>query len=201
MISFAEEIKQGIPQELPTPKVWDAQVNHAPKRKEILSPAEKKLAIANALRYFPKAQHAILAKEFAQELADYGRIYMYRFMPEHPIFARPIHEYPGKSEQAKAIMLMIQNNLDHRVAIHQIPQVSELSVRQCLRPNVRNHLARVNVLWPSLAIFNLVARTQHSSFNMPGMFRQGSTVLHDLDACLVVLVNLRGCILLKTHLT
>jgi urocanate hydratase len=118
MISFADEIKQGIPQELPTPKVWDAQVNHAPKRKEILSPAEKKLAIANALRYFPKAQHAILAKEFAQELADYGRIYMYRFMPEHPIFARPIHEYPGKSEQAKAIMLMIQNNLDHRVAQH-----------------------------------------------------------------------------------
>ncbi len=118
MISFADEIKQGIPQELPTPKVWDAQVNHAPKRKEILSPAEKKLAIANALRYIPKAQHAVLAKEFAQELAHYGRVYMYRFMPEHPIFARPIHEYPGKSEQAKAIMLMIQNNLDHRVAQH-----------------------------------------------------------------------------------
>ena len=118
MISFADEIKQGISQELPTPKVWDAQVNHAPKRKEILSATEKKLAIANALRYFPKAQHAILAKEFAQELADYGRIYMYRFMPEHPIFARPIHDYPGKSEQAKAIMLMIQNNLDHRVAQH-----------------------------------------------------------------------------------
>ena len=118
MISFADEIKQGIPLELPTPKVWDAQVNHAPKRKEILSPAEKKLAIANALRYFPKVQHAVLAKEFAQELAHYGRVYMYRFMPEHPIFARPIHEYPGKSEQAKAIMLMIQNNLDHRVAQH-----------------------------------------------------------------------------------
>ncbi len=118
MISFADEIKQGIPQELPTPKVWNAQVNHAPKRKEILSPTEKKLAIANALRYFPKTQHAVLAKEFAQELADYGRIYMYRFMPEHPIFARPIHEYPGKSAQAKAIMLMIQNNLDHRVAQH-----------------------------------------------------------------------------------
>ena len=118
MISFADEIKQGISQELPTPKVWDAQVNHAPKRKEILSATEKKLAIANALRYFPKAQHAILAKEFAQELADYGRIYMYRFMPEPPIFARPIHDYPGKSEQAKAIMLMIQNNLDHRVAQH-----------------------------------------------------------------------------------
>jgi urocanate hydratase len=118
MISFADEIKQGIPKELPQLKAWNIQVNHAPKRKDILSPAEKKLAIANALRYFPKEQHAILAKEFAQELTEYGRIYMYRFMPEHPIFARPIHEYPGKSEQAKAIMLMIQNNLDHRVAQH-----------------------------------------------------------------------------------
>ena len=118
MISFAEEIIQGIPAELPAPKAWDPSVNHAPKRKEILNAAEKKLAIANALRYFPKSQHALLAKEFAQELASYGRIYMYRFMPEHPIYARPIDEYPGKSEQAKAIMLMIQNNLDHRVAQH-----------------------------------------------------------------------------------
>jgi urocanate hydratase len=118
MISFADEIKQGIPTVLPAPKAWDAEVNHAPKRKEILSPAEKKLAIANALRYFPKEQHALLAPEFAQELQTYGRIYMYRFMPENPIFARPIDQYPGKSEQAKAIMLMIQNNLDHRVAQH-----------------------------------------------------------------------------------
>ena len=118
MISFADEIKQGIPTVLPAPKAWDAEVNHAPKRKEILSPAEKKLAIANALRYFPKEQHALLAPEFAQELQTYGRIYMYRFMPEHPIFARPIDQYPGKSKQAKAIMLMIQNNLDHRVAQH-----------------------------------------------------------------------------------
>jgi len=118
MISFADEIKQGIPTVLPAPKAWDAEVNHAPKRKEILSQAEKKLAIANALRYFPKEQHALLAPEFAQELRTYGRIYMYRFMPEHPIFARPIDQYPGKSEQAKAIMLMIQNNLDHRVAQH-----------------------------------------------------------------------------------
>jgi len=118
MISFADEIKQGIPTVLPAPKAWDAEVNHAPKRKEILSPAEKKLAIANALRYFPKEQHALLAPEFAQELQTYGRIYMYRFMPEHPIFARPIDQYPGKSDQAKAIMLMIQNNLDHRVAQH-----------------------------------------------------------------------------------
>ena len=118
MISFADEIKQGIPKELPQLKAWNTQVNHAPKRKDILSLAEKKLALANALRYFPKEQHAILAKEFAQELTEYGRIYMYRFMPEHPIFTRPIREYPGKSEQAKAIMLMIQNNLDHRVAQH-----------------------------------------------------------------------------------
>lgn len=118
MISFAEEIIQGIPAELPAPKAWDPSVNHAPKRKEILNAAEKKLAIANALRYFPKSQHALLAKEFAQELATFGRIYMYRFMPEHPIYARPIDEYPGKSEQAKAIMLMIQNNLDYRVAQH-----------------------------------------------------------------------------------
>ena len=118
MISFADEIKQGIPSELPTPKPWDPAVNHAPKRKEILSNTEKKLAIANALRYFPKADHATLAPEFAHELKTYGRIYMYRFMPEHPIYARPINEYPGHSEQAKAIMLMIQNNLDHRVAQH-----------------------------------------------------------------------------------
>ena len=118
MISFADEIQQGLPSELPQIKAWDPNVNHAPKRKEILSPEEKKLAIRNALRYFPKTQHAELAAEFAKELADYGRIYMYRFMPEHPIFARPIDQYPGKSEQAKAIMLMIQNNLDHRVAQH-----------------------------------------------------------------------------------
>jgi len=118
MISFADEIQQGIPTVLPAAKAWDPAVNHAPKRKEILSPEEKKLALRNALRYFPKAQHTELAPEFAQELATYGRIYMYRFMPEHPIFARPISEYPGKSQQARAIMLMIQNNLDHRVAQH-----------------------------------------------------------------------------------
>jgi urocanate hydratase len=118
MISFADEIQQGIPSSLPAPKAWDPTVNHAPKRKEILSPDEKKLALRNALRYFPKAQHAELAPEFAHELATYGRIYMYRFMPEHPIYARPIDAYPGKSQQARAIMLMIQNNLDHRVAQH-----------------------------------------------------------------------------------
>lgn len=124
MISFADEIKQGIPSVLPNPKPWEPAVNHAPKRKEILSNSEKKLAIANALRYFPKEVHAILAPEFAQELKTYGRIYMYRFMPEHPIFARPISEYPGHSEQAKAIMLMIQNNLDHRVAQHPLELIT-----------------------------------------------------------------------------
>lgn len=124
MISFADEIKQGIPSVLPDPKPWEPAVNHAPKRKEILSNSEKKLAIANALRYFPKEVHAILAPEFAQELKTYGRIYMYRFMPEHPIFARPISEYPGHSEQAKAIMLMIQNNLDHRVAQHPLELIT-----------------------------------------------------------------------------
>lgn len=118
MISFADEIRQGIPSELPSSKTWNATINHAPKRKEILSNNEKKLAIANALRYFPKEQHAILAQEFAQELKDFGRIYMFRYMPENPIYARPIDQYPGNSLQAKAIMLMIQNNLDHRVAQH-----------------------------------------------------------------------------------
>jgi len=118
MISFADEIRQGIPSELPSSKTWNATINHAPKRKEILSTNEKKLAIANALRYFPKEQHAILAKEFTQELKDFGRIYMFRYMPENPIYARPIDQYPGNSLQAKAIMLMIQNNLDHRVAQH-----------------------------------------------------------------------------------
>jgi len=118
MIHFADEIKQGIPTELPSPKVWDSTINHAPKRKEILNKEEKKLALANALRYFDKVHHAELSQEFARELKEHGRIYMYRFMPENPIFARPIDQYPGKSEQAKAIMLMIQNNLDPKVAQH-----------------------------------------------------------------------------------
>jgi urocanate hydratase len=99
-------------------KPWDVQVNHAPKRKDILSTDEKKLAIANALRYFPKEQHAELAKDFVAELNTYGRIYMHRYRPTHKIYARSISEYPGKSLQARAIMLMIQNNLDHAVAQH-----------------------------------------------------------------------------------
>jgi urocanate hydratase len=117
-LSFAQEIQEGIPTYVPTEKSWDSNVNHAPKRKDILSKEEKKLAIANALRYFPKEQHTELAKDFVAELNTYGRIYMHRYRPTHPIFARPISEYPGKSLHARAIMLMIQNNLDHAVAQH-----------------------------------------------------------------------------------
>ena len=117
-MTFQEQIKLGIPQELPQSKPYDPAINHAPKRKEILSPEEKKLAIRNALRYFDKRHHATLAKEFSDELNTYGRIYMYRFRPDYEMKARPISDYPGKSEQAKAIMLMIQNNLDYAVAQH-----------------------------------------------------------------------------------
>lgn len=117
-MTFQEQILQGIPDTLPNPKPYDAAINHAPKRKEILTPAEKKLALKNALRYFDPKHHATLAPEFMEELNTYGRIYMYRFRPDYEMKARPIHEYPGKSEQAKAIMLMIQNNLDYAVAQH-----------------------------------------------------------------------------------
>ncbi len=117
-LSFKDQISQGIPNELPQPQAYDTESNHAPKRKEILSKEEKVLALQNALRYFPKSWHKALAEEFAQELKDYGRIYMYRFRPAYAMKARAIHEYPGKSEQAKAIMLMIQNNLDPAVAQH-----------------------------------------------------------------------------------
>ncbi|MCF6168765.1 urocanate hydratase [Lutibacter sp.] len=117
-MTFKDQIKQGIPSELPSVKVYDLDINHAPKRKEILSKEEKKLAIQNALRYFDKKHHAVLAKEFANELKEYGRIYMHRFRPDYKMYARPIDEYPGKCEQAKAIMLMIQNNLDYAVAQH-----------------------------------------------------------------------------------
>lgn len=116
--SFQEEIAEGIPAYLPEHIAYDNNVNHAPKRKDILNHEEKKLALKNALRYFDKRFHAILAKEFLEELHVYGRIYMYRFMPQHKILARPIDEYPAKSKQAASIMLMIQNNLDHAVAQH-----------------------------------------------------------------------------------
>ena len=118
MNRFHEDILAGIPAVLPEPKPYDQTINHAPKRKEILNEQEKVLAIKNALRYFPAEHHAVLAKEFAQELKDYGRIYMYRFRPDYEMYARPIDEYPAKSRQAAAIMAMIQNNLDYRVAQH-----------------------------------------------------------------------------------
>ena len=117
-MTFQEQIQQGIPTILPLPKPFDTEINHAPKRKEILSPEEKKLALRNALRYFEPQHHPELLPEFRLELETYGRIYMYRFRPDYKIYARAISEYPGKSEQAKAIMLMIQNNLDTAVAQH-----------------------------------------------------------------------------------
>ena len=115
---FAREIRQGIPDILPELQPYDTTINHAPKRKDILTPEEKKLALRNALRYFPKKFHSILAPEFANELKTYGRIYMYRFRPTYEMFARPIDAYPHRSEQAAAIMMMIQNNLDKAVAQH-----------------------------------------------------------------------------------
>jgi urocanate hydratase len=117
-MTFKAQIQQGIPEVLPTKKVYELEVNHAPKRKEILSIAEKKLALRNALRYFDVKHHAELLPEFAEELQTYGRIYMHRFRPEYKMYARPISEYPGRCEQTKAIMLMIQNNLDPAVAQH-----------------------------------------------------------------------------------
>ena len=115
---FQKDILGGIPDELPAPKEYDKSINHAPKRKDILTDREKALAIKNALRYFPKKHHEILAKEFAEELRKYGRIYMYRFRPDYEMYARPIDQYPVKCRQAAAIMAMIQNNLDYRVAQH-----------------------------------------------------------------------------------
>lgn len=117
-MTFQEQILQGIPTVLPNPKPYETEINHAPKRKEILSDEEKKLALKNALRYFEPKHHAELLPEFKAELETYGRIYMYRLRPDYKMYARPISEYPGKSEQAKAIMLMIQNNLDYAVAQH-----------------------------------------------------------------------------------
>ena len=115
---FQKEIQQGIPDNLPDKKAYPSGANRAPKRKDILSAEEKKLAIMNALRYFPKKWHPILAKEFLDELKAYGRIYMHRFKPDYDIYARPISAYPSKSKKAAAIMLMIQNNLDPAVAQH-----------------------------------------------------------------------------------
>ena len=115
---FQNIILQGIPKELPNQKLYEPNINHAPKRKDILSLDEKKLALRNALRYFDKKHHAILAKEFADELKTFGRIYMYRFRPDYKIYARPISDYPHKSIQAAAIMHMLSNNLDYDIAQH-----------------------------------------------------------------------------------
>ena len=117
-MTFQEEILAGIPAQLPEAKPYDTEINHAPKRKDILSPEQKVLALKNALRYFPKELHEALAPEFAAELKEYGRIYMYRYRPSYKMYARPIDEYPAHSKQAAAIMAMIQNNLDPRVAQH-----------------------------------------------------------------------------------
>ena len=115
---FQAELRAGIPQELPPLQPYDTTINHAPKRKDILTDEEKRLAIRNALRYFPEHLHAQLAQEFADELREYGRIYMYRLRPTYAMHARPIDDYPHRSRQAAAIMLMIQNNLDPAVAQH-----------------------------------------------------------------------------------
>ncbi|HXD93049.1 MAG TPA: urocanate hydratase [Bacteroidia bacterium] len=115
---FKKTVLAGIPNELPAVKEFDKTLNHAPKRKDILNEAEKKLALRNALRYFDKKHHAVLAKEFAEELKTYGRIYMYRFRPDYKIYARPINDFPHQSKQAAAIMHMLSNNLDYAVAQH-----------------------------------------------------------------------------------
>ncbi len=117
-MTFKEQILQGIPLQLPEKQQYPEGINRAPKRKDILSLEEKQLAIRNALRYFPKEWHKVLAKEFAEELNDFGRIYMYRFKPSYEIYARPISEYPAQTQQAAGIMLMIQNNLNPAVAQH-----------------------------------------------------------------------------------
>lgn len=115
---FHHAVTEGIPDILPEPRPYDTTVNHAPRRKKILTKAEERLALKNALRYFPEKHHAVLAPEFARELRDYGRIYMYRLRPKYEMYARPIEEYPARSRQAAAIMMMIQNNLDKAVAQH-----------------------------------------------------------------------------------
>ena len=117
-MTFQEQIRQGIPAQIPPARPYDTTVNHAPRRKHILDAGGERLALRNALRYFPASQHAALAPEFADELHRYGRIYMYRFRPDYAMYARPIDEYPARCRQAAAIMHMIQNNLDPRVAPH-----------------------------------------------------------------------------------
>ncbi len=118
IIEFQEAIRAGIPAEIPQPKSIDKTINHAPRRKDIMTLREKKLALKNALRYFPESQHKVLAPEFAKELETYGRIYMYRYRPDYKIYARSIDDFPYRCREAAAIMLMISNNLDNAVAQH-----------------------------------------------------------------------------------
>lgn len=131
--AFQQSIREGIPDVLPTARALDPGVSHAPKRKDILTPEEKKLALKNALRYFHPKHHATLAPEFGQELKEHGRIYMYRLRPEHAMHARPIDHYPAKCEQAAAIMLMIQNNLDPAVAQHPYELITYGATARCSR--------------------------------------------------------------------
>jgi urocanate hydratase len=116
--TFAEQVAEGIPGELPERPAEDPAVNRAPRRRDVLSPGEKALALRNALRYVPRRHHAALAPELAQELHEDGRIYMRRYRPHYPMHARPIGDYPARTTQAAAIMLMVQNNLDPNVAQH-----------------------------------------------------------------------------------
>ena len=118
MTDLKKTILQGIPTELPAKKNRNPKISHAPKRKDILTKEEKRLAIRNGLRYFPEHMHPTLASEFAEELKTYGRIYMYRFMPDYEIKARHLEDFPHKSKQAAAIQLMLSNNLDHAIAQH-----------------------------------------------------------------------------------
>lgn len=118
MSEFKQAVLRGIPEILPAKKELNPNISHAPKRKDILNKEEKRLAIRNALRYFPEHMHATLAPEFAEELKMHGRIYMYRFMPDYEIKARHIENFPHKSKQAAAIQLMLSNNLDHAIAQH-----------------------------------------------------------------------------------
>ena len=118
MSDLKDAILRGIPSELPNKKIYDNNVSHAPKRKVILNKEEKKLAIKNALRYFPEKLHSVLATEFADELKDYGRIYMYRYRPDYKIKARHFEDFPHKSKQAAGVMMMLSNNLDYMIAQH-----------------------------------------------------------------------------------
>ncbi|HJN54458.1 MAG TPA: urocanate hydratase, partial [Flavobacteriaceae bacterium] len=117
-MTFKQQIREGIPNKLPAKRKYDAKINHAPIRENVLTKDEKKLALINSLRYFDKKHHKLLIKEFSEELKRYGRIYMYRYRPAYKMFSRPINQYPYKSKKAAAIMLMIQNNLDEDVAQH-----------------------------------------------------------------------------------